>query len=75
MAKQSAGRVDPALKKAMNDLVKEVTLKKKDEEGQKYSLSDVMKVMNARIKLAAIEAKMVDGEYGTGFGEDNDGTD
>lgn len=75
MAKGGAG-VDPALVKGLNALVKEVTLTKKDDNGkQKYSLTDVMKVMNARIKLAAIEAKFEDTGYGSGFGNDDEEDD
>lgn len=80
MAKNSSAKVDPALKKAIDKLVKEVTLDKKNEDGKpKYTLTDVMKVIDRKLKLAAIEAKVDDSGYGSGFGvgepEDDDAED
>ena len=69
MAKSA--KVDPKLKKAIDSLLKEVTLDRMDKDGKhKYSLTDVMKVVDRKLKLAAIEAKVDDAGYGSGFGAD-----
>lgn len=87
MAANAGGKVDPRLIKFVDDLVKEVTLKKvepmldsdgepkKDSKGkprtrQKYSLTDVIKVLDRKIKVESLRLNIEDHGYGEGFGAD-----
>jgi len=74
MARKGSGgsKVDPKLEKAIDDLVVKVKLGKKDEEGKPYSLTDVMKVIDRKLKLEAIKMKADDAGYGAAFGEDDE---
>lgn len=69
--KKDASGVDPALDRAITTLLKEVTLEKKGEDGKRiYSLTDVCKVIDRKLKLEAIKAKMDDPGYGSAFDDD-----
>jgi hypothetical protein len=74
----TGSKVDSLLEKAIDDLVKKVALGKKDEEGKPYTLTDVMKVIDRKLKLEAIKMKADDAGYGSAFGdeepENDDGT-
>ena len=72
MARKGSGgsKVDPKLEKAIDDLVVKVKLGKKDEEGKPYSLTDVMKVIDRKLKLEAIKMKADDAGYGAAFEDD-----
>ena len=78
MSRNASAKVDPKLKKAIDALLKKVTLDKLGDDGKPlYSLTVVMKVIDRKLKLAAIEAKVDDAGYGAGFGtgepeKDND---
>lgn len=68
MAKAKA-KVDRRLVKAVDALVKKVKIGAKDENGKPYTLTDVCKVLDRRLKLEAIIQKADDQGYGEGFGE------
>lgn len=72
--KSSVGaKIDPALDAAITKLLKQVTLEKKDENGkQMYSLTDVLKVVDRKLKFEAIKVKVDDAGYGSAFGSDDD---
>ena len=60
--------VDEKLTTAIDGLLKEVTLKKKDKSGeQTYSLTDVIKVIDRKLKLEALRLDVKDDGYGSGF--------
>lgn len=63
--KNKASKVDSALKKAVSKMLTDVM-----KEGTTATLSDKCKVVDRALKLAAIEAKMDDPGYGTGFSDD-----
>lgn len=75
-AVKKSGKIDAALEKAVDKLLKEVTLDQMDEyelDGERkrrprYSLNDVLKVIDRKTKLEAIKQKADDAGYGTGFG-------
>lgn len=67
MAAHKKGGIDPALIKAVGDLLKEVMTKPKAGEEAKYSLTDKMRVLDRSLKLEAIKQKMTDEGYGSGF--------
>lgn len=71
MAKVSRSKIDPALETAINKMLKSVQIGKSDPEGKKYTLTDVCKVVDRKLKLEAIKAKLDDGDMGTGFGDDD----
>ena len=75
MAKRTANsRIDPALEIYINKMLKAVTLDVKDDNGkQKYSLTDVCRVADRKLKLEAIKAKLDDTDMGSGFGDDEGG--
>lgn len=84
MARKAAGKIDPKLQRAVDNLLTEVTVDKMvpsgnvDEKGKaimvpRYTLTDVMKVIAAKTKLEAIRLKADDSGYGSGF--DKDGED
>lgn len=64
MAKGPASKVNAELKKAVADMLKSVM---KDTTA---TLTDKCKVVDRALKLAAIEAKMEDAGYGSGFEEE-----
>jgi hypothetical protein len=83
MSDNKAG-VDPTLTKAIDALVKEVTLDAKEDvlgddgepkkgpngrylKRQKYSLTDVVKVIDRKIKLEQLRLDVKDDGYGAGF--------
>lgn len=68
MSRRAQSKVDPDLKKAIKQMVKDVS------GGANVSLTDKCKVIDRALKLAAIEAKLDDPGFGTGF-KDNDGDD
>lgn len=69
---QTGSKVDARLEKAIDDLLAKVKLGKMDEEGKPYSLTDVMKVIDRKLKLEAIKMKADDAGYASAFGDDND---
>jgi hypothetical protein len=64
-SKSKKSNVDSALKSAVSKMLKDVMA-----EGTTATLSDKCKVVDRALKLAAIEAKMDDPGYGTGFSDD-----
>lgn len=66
--KESGSRVDPALKKAIHTLVSGINAKG-DDGKPLYSLTDKCKIFDRALKLAAIEAKMEDAGFGSGFSD------
>ena len=62
---QRGSKVDPSLKRAVSKLLKETM------DAPKATLSDKCKAIDRALKLAAIEAKMDDSGYGSGFGSND----
>lgn len=77
MAQSKSGQVNAKLEKAIGDMLKEVMDdKKKDAKGNPlYTLTDRCKVIDRALKLEAIKAKTVDGDYGSGFDDDPEDKD
>ena len=79
-AQSGGAKIDPELDKAISRLLKEVTLTAKGDDGKpKYTLTDVLKVVDRKLKFEAIKVKVDDAGYGSAFGDDdeegeNDGT-
>ena len=69
--KLSRSKIDPKLEEAINKMLKAVQLGKSDAEGKKYTLTDVCKVVDRKLKLEAIKAKLDDSDMGAGFGDDD----
>lgn len=75
MAKKGSGKVSKNLEDAVDKLVKEVTLDAEiddpDEPGKKkrkYTLMNVLQVVDRKLKLEALKQKIDDSGYGAGFG-------
>lgn len=73
-ALKKSDKIDPKLVAAIDKLLTQVTLDKKGDDGKLlYTLTDVMKIIDRKLKLEAIRAKFDDAGYGSGFtpqGED-----
>ena len=70
MASKKAKGIDPQLEKAIAKLLLEVT---QDTHHEKYTLTDVMKVIDRSLKLEAIKLKLSTDDWGTGlFGDEDD---
>jgi hypothetical protein len=68
MALDNKSGVDNKITEVIDTLLKEVTLKKKDAEGKKmYSLTDVIKVVDRKLKLEALRLHVRDDGFGSGF--------
>ena len=69
--KTTHGRIDAGLKRAVKKLLTDTMA------DQAASLTDKCRAVDRALKLAAIEAKMNDGDYGSGFnnGGDDDAAD
>lgn len=70
MAKSA--KINKALEKVINDLLKEVNEKEEDDKGKKFfkhSLTDRCKVIDRAIKLEALKMSQDDSGYGSGFDE------
>lgn len=62
------GRPNADLEDFINRLLREVQ-SGTDGEGKKYSLTDKVKVIDRGLKMAAINAKLDDPGYGSGFSD------
>lgn len=60
-------KIDPKLVSAVDALLKQVTLDKMLDGKPVFTLTDVMKVIDRKLKLEAIRAKFDDAGYGSGF--------
>lgn len=75
MAKKSSGKVSKNLEDAIDKLVREVTLDAQVDDPDdptkkkpKYSLMNVLQVVDRKLKLEALKQKIDDSGYGAGFG-------
>lgn len=69
---KDAPGIDKKLVKAVDDLVEKVKLGATDEDGKKYTLTDVMKVLDRKIELEKIRTKFNDTGEGTYFNQGAD---
>lgn len=69
---KEAPGIDKKLVKAVDDLVEKVKLGATDEDGKKYTLTDVMKVLDRKIELEKIRTKFNDTGEGTYFNQGAD---
>ena len=91
-SKKPSTGIDPTLTKAIDSLVKKVTLDKmepvldsdgnpkKDAQGKvvkrpMYSLTDVVKVLDRKLKLEQMRLDVKDQGFGSGFTDDEDEND
>ena len=69
MSKKSTGHANPAIDRAMKAMLKEIT-DGKNEDGEKYSLLDRMRLMDRVLKWEAIKTKMEGSDWGSEFDKD-----